>query len=171
MSQSFSSSHQPKNISCRFVKKKVNHGIRLYPPGAAPNTLLLSDDVAPVVAETYDEVVFTDPNEAFYRQLMRISVIPKVESSQQEHLQNVFSDNEDFLSLMEAQKVLQEELSKAKERFRVVSAELQAVDQELTAAQQQQQQQQREVAAKKSKSSAPRKPKPSSQPTKKAKIS
>ena len=137
--------------------------------------MLLNDDVAPVVAETYDEVVFTDPSESFYSQLLRISVIPKVESSQQEHLQKIFNDNDDFLALLEAQKVLQEELGKAKERFRVVSEELQAVDQELAntqSQQQQQQQQQREAAAKKSKSAAQRKPKPlTSQPTKKAKIS
>jgi phosphate starvation-inducible protein PhoH len=141
-----------------------------------------------VVAETYDEVVFTDPSESFYNQLLRISVIPKVESSQQEHLQKVFNDNDDFLALLEAQKLLQDEISKAKERFRVVSEELQAADQELATSQsqqqhqqqqhqhhhqqQQQQQQQREAAAKKAKASAPRKPKPpSTQPTKKAKIS
>ena len=146
-----------------------------------PNALLLNDDVAPVVAETYDEVVFTDPSESFYSQLLRISLIPKVESSQQEHLQTVFNDNDDFLALLEAQKVLQEELSKAKERFRVVSEELQTVDQELATfqsqqqqQQQQHQQQQREAAAKKSKSSASRKPKPpaATQPTtKKTKVS
>lgn len=132
--------------------------------------MLLSDDAAPVVAENYDEVVFTDPHETFYRQLMRISVVPKVESSQQEHLQKIFSDKENFLALMEAQKLLQEELAKAKQRFRLVSEELQAVDQELSATQHQQQQ--RDAASKKSKAAAQRKSKPSSsQPSKKAKTS
>lgn len=102
---------------------------------------------------------------------MRISVVPKVESSQQEHLQKVFSDRDDFLVLMEAQKLLQEELSKAKQRFRVVSEELQSVDQALAVAQHQQQQ--REAAAKKSKAAAAqRKPKPAAAPAnKKAKTS
>ena len=148
---------------------QVNHGLRLYPPGAAPNALLLAENAEPVVAETYDEVVFTDPNETFFQQLNRISIVPKVESSQQERLQKVFSDQDDFLALMEAQKLLEEELSKAKQRFRVVSEELQSVDQALATAQHQHQQ--REAAAKKSKAAAQRKPKPSSQPNKKAKTS
>ena len=136
--------------------------------------MLLSDDAPPVVAENYDEVVFTDPNETFFQQLMRISVVPKIEYSQQDYLQKVFSDNEDFLVLMEAQKVLQEELAKAKAQFRVVSEELQSVDQAVaTAQQQQQQQQQRESSTRKSKptASVQRKIKPSSQPNKKAKTS
>lgn len=139
----------------------MNHAIKLYPPGAAPNALSLSDDAPPVVAETYEEVVFTDPTERFYRQLMRLSVAPKVESSQQEYLQKTFSDNDDFLILMEAQKFLKEELSKAKQQFKVVSSEHDEVDKTLAKAQHQQ----REAASRKAKAAATqRKSKPSSQP-------
>jgi hypothetical protein len=131
--------------------------------------LLLNDDAPPVVAENYDEVVFTDPNETFYRQLMRISVVPKVECSQQEHLQKIFNDKGDFLALMEAQKLLQEELGKAKQRFRVISDELQSVDKAVATAQHQQQQ--REAASRKSKAASQRKSKTAAQANKKAKTS
>jgi hypothetical protein len=100
-----------------------------------------------VIAENYDEVVFTDPHEQFYRQLMRISVAPKAESSQDEHLIENFRDENDFLALIGAQKFLSEELSKVKERFQVVSDELLIVDQDLLVARQKAQQ--REAATKK----------------------
>jgi hypothetical protein len=141
---------------------QFNHGIPLYPPGSAPGTLPTNEG-KPVVAEKYDEVVFTDPDEAFYRQLSRISVVPKVEASHQEHLTKTFSDQDDFLALIEAQKFLKDELSNVKERFRVVSDELQSVDHSLIIAQQQQ----REASTKKTKAGS-RKPRPPSQ-TKKAK--
>jgi YEATS domain-containing protein 4 len=145
---------------------QVNHLLKLYPPGTAPNVLPTTDTNEPVVSEKYDEVVFTDPNETFYRQLNRISVVPKIESSQQEHLAESYPDQDDFLALIEAQKFLKEELAKVKGRFLVVSDELQTVDQALRTAQQQQQ---REAASKKTKAPASqRKPRPPSQ-NKKAK--
>lgn len=127
----------------------VNHGIKLYPPGTPPNVLPNSDvSPEPVVAETYDEVVFTDPNESFYRLLTRISVVPKTTegccSTYSALREKSYNDDEDFLALIGAQKFLQEELVKVKEHFRVVSEELEVVDQTLIAAQQQQQ---REAAA------------------------
>jgi hypothetical protein len=134
----------------------------LYPPGAVPTASSLAEDAAPVVAETYDEVVFTDPNESFYRQMMTVAVAPKVESTQQEYLQKVFSDKDDLLALIEAQKFLQEELTKTKQKFKVVSDEMTSVHQALMIAQHQQQQ--REAASKKSKAAAAnRKPKPTTQ--------
>ena len=122
--------------------------IRLYPPGTVPNVLPAPDAKhEPVVAETYDEVVFTDPNESFYRQLTRISVAPKVESQQEEAFKDQhYDDQEDFVALIGAQKVLQDELQKVKEQFRIVSEELDSVDQTLlTTARRQQQQQQQQV--------------------------
>jgi hypothetical protein len=128
---------------------QVNHLVKLYPAGSPPNVLPTSENVEPVIAECYDEVVFTDPNEAFYRQLMRISVAPKVESSQPVKLTDHHSDQDNFVALIGAQKFLQEELATVKERFRVVSEEYQGVDQEYMVALQRRQQQQ--AAAKKSK--------------------
>lgn len=120
----------------------VNHGIKLYPPGAAPNALLLADNAEPVISEVYDEVVFTDPTESFYHQLIHISHAPKVESTQQQHFQNkVYNDQEDVLLLVEASKFLKEELTKAKQRYKIVSDELEGVDQALEEAQQQQKRQ------------------------------
>ena len=134
--------------------------IPLYPPGAIPTASSLAEDAAPVVAETYDEVVFTDPTESFYRQLMKVPLAPKVESTQQDYLQKVFSDKDDLLALIEAQKFLQDELSKAKQKFKIVSEEMTSVNQALLIAQHQQQQ--KEAASKKAKAAAAqRKPKPS----------
>ena len=38
---------------------QANHLIKLYPPGSIPNVLPTTDTDVPVVAETYDEIVFT----------------------------------------------------------------------------------------------------------------
>lgn len=93
-----------------------------------------TDTNEPVVAETYDEVVFTDPTEGFYRQLMRMSIVPKIEMTNQQYMTN-FSDNDNFISLIEAQKFLKAELDSVKERFQCVTEDLEQVDTELHAAQ------------------------------------
>jgi hypothetical protein len=111
----------------------VSHGIKLYPPGAAGN-IVTADVEVPVVAESYDEVVFTDPTEQFYRQLQRLTTAPSVTYSQQDHF-TTFSDGDDFQALLEAQKFLQYELTTVKERARMVELELQQADQEQRAAQ------------------------------------
>lgn len=128
---------------------QVNHGIKLYPPGSPPNVLPKDENAPPVIAESYDEVVFTDPKESFFRQLLHIPKAPKVESSQQKSLTECFPDNTDFLALVGAQKFLQEELATVKERFQVVSEEYDVVDREYIAAMQKHQQQQ--AATKKTK--------------------
>jgi hypothetical protein len=84
----------------------------------------------PVVAEIYDEVVFTDPNEAFYRLLMRISIVPRIQSNYPE-IQNClsqFSDTDDFLKLVEAQRFLDMNLSAVKERMKLATEEMEQVD-------------------------------------------
>ena len=114
--------------------------IKLYPPGAPPNTLPKDDNIEPVVAEKYDEAVFTDPNETFYRQLGQIAVAPKIDFVHWEHVRNInYSDEEDFMALLEASKFLQSELVKVKERYKMVSNDLQVVDQALIKVSQQQQ--------------------------------
>lgn len=112
---------------------KVSHGIKLYPPGAAGN-IVTADAEVPVVAESYDEVVFTDPTENFYRQLQRLATAPSITYSQQDHF-TTFSDGDDFQALLEAQKFLQIELATVKERARIVEVELQQADQEQRSAQ------------------------------------
>ena len=99
-------------------------------PNAVPTT---ENTTEPVVAETYDEVVFTDPSESFFRQLQRISVVPPVESSQRAHQQE-FSDADDFLALIEAQKFLQTEIATVKERFQQVTQDLSQVEADLAKA-------------------------------------
>lgn len=84
----------------------------------------------PVVAETYDEVVFTDPNEAFYHQLQHLSILPKVKSND-EQVQDCFlkySDYDDFQKLVEAQRFLEKELSSVKERMKLATNEVEQVD-------------------------------------------
>lgn len=116
------------------------------------------------MAEKYDEVVFTDPNETFFKQLTTVRTAPKLESSQQDHFKAVYNDEQDFLVLMEAQKFLKGELEQVKRKFQVVSGELETVDQALAIAQQKQ----REAAAKKSKSSSAKRARPQAQSKKKS---
>lgn len=52
----------------------IPHGIKLYPPGTpVTNTIPESSTQEPVVAEQYEEVVFTNPKESFFRQLQRLA--------------------------------------------------------------------------------------------------
>jgi hypothetical protein len=109
---------------------QINHGIKLYPHGSTvANTL--TDTTTPVVAEFYDEVVFTDPIESFYSQLLRLGSLPLITSySQQAHFTS-FTDTEDAAALVEAQKFLQQELAVVKERLLLVDQDMQQVDEDL----------------------------------------
>jgi hypothetical protein len=100
----------------------------LYPPNTAPHQAP-ADPNTPVVAETYDEVVFTDPTEPFYHQLLAVRDAPKKPDlySHAKHF-GTFSDEPDMLVLLEAQKFLQSELPSAKERWTNVSKELDEVE-------------------------------------------
>ena len=80
----------------------------------------------------YDEIVFTNPNESFFQDLQALSEAPTIESeySQSMHFTQ-FSDNDDVLALLEAQKFLQDQVALIKERYQRVNEELEAVDREL----------------------------------------
>mmetsp|Transcript_54147 Transcript_54147/g.131396 ORF Transcript_54147/g.131396 Transcript_54147/m.131396 type:complete len:379 (+) Transcript_54147:178-1314(+) len=153
----------------------VNHTIRLYPPGTPPN-MTQSNKTSqtlekPVLAEIYDEVVFTNPTEDFYQSLQQIDQLPKIElvsanattteeasssanrNSQlkKEHVE-YYNDEDDFLALVAAQKFLKDELSKVKRRFENVTGETTSADRSITttakaAAIQQSQQRARDAAA------------------------
>jgi hypothetical protein len=84
----------------------------------------------PVVAETYDEVVFTDPHESFYWQLMRISIVPRIQSifPEIQCCLSQFTDNDDFLKLLEAQRFLNNDLAAVKERMKLATEEMEQVD-------------------------------------------
>lgn len=114
------------------------------------------------MAETYDEVVFTDPTETFYGQLMQLSSAPTVEYSQEAQF-GKFSDTEDFHALLEAQKFLEQELASVKERLLNVDGELVQVDEGLREVQE------RKVNAAAQRKAAPRGPSASAPPTKKVK--
>lgn len=107
---------------------QLNHGIKLYPPGV-PQVAPTSTK-EPVLAEHYDEVVFTDPNETFYRQLMQTSLAPKIQSGEANVQKSfgVYSDADDFHKLVEAQNFLSKELQTVKERMRIAPEELQQVE-------------------------------------------
>lgn len=116
---------------------QVSHGIKLYPPGGTAAAHADSTDA--VVSESYDEVVFTDPTEAFFNQLQRMPSLPPVTYSQQQHF-GTFSDTDHVLALLEAQKFLKSELANVKERLRIVDSELLQVDNDLRTHTEQQQQ-------------------------------
>jgi hypothetical protein len=101
---------------------KVNHGIKLYPPGS----INMQPIKEPVVAEVYDEVVFTDPKENFFQCLMQIPLLPKI-PFRDEVVQSCvqrFSDDEDLQLLLAAQNFLRQELKTVKSRLLSVNEEL-----------------------------------------------
>ncbi|KAL3918993.1 MAG: hypothetical protein SGILL_003978 [Bacillariaceae sp.] len=158
-------------------KTILNHTIKLYPPGTPPN-VMPTDTETPVLAETYDEVVFTDPTEGFFKSLTQVPAAPKMvpkaaaeegeeekdgegedgndkkprkkviddgkDNGKDHHIDIVYSDQQDFMTLISAQKFLQEELAKVKERFQLVNGEIVDVDNKLI---HMQQQKQREAAS------------------------
>mmetsp|Transcript_23645 Transcript_23645/g.36511 ORF Transcript_23645/g.36511 Transcript_23645/m.36511 type:complete len:315 (+) Transcript_23645:233-1177(+) len=129
----------------------LTHGIKLYPPGATNITPTTSKE--PVIAENYDEVVFTNPAENFYKQLMRTSVAPKVQSAEPtvQAAFKSYADEDDFQKLIEAQKFLEKELTAVKERMIFATTSLVKVEEAL-----------REIQEAKKASSSSRKSKSSS---------
>jgi hypothetical protein len=82
------------------------------------------------VHEFYNEVVFTDPRESFRKQLMRMSVLPRIQSHEPT-VQEAFprySDEEDWKALLEAQKFLNTEMKKVKTRLMQADAEMEELD-------------------------------------------
>jgi hypothetical protein len=87
----------------------------------------------PVVAEVYDEVVFTDPKESFFQSLMKVAEVPKIpfpDDAVQACFQR-FSDEDQFQALLEAQKFLRKELQQVKARLKLCSDEMEQVDADL----------------------------------------
>ena len=93
-------------------------GLKLYPPGTPANAAP-TDTKTPVVAENYDEVVFTDPSESFFARMRRLRNTQSVAYSQQDHFP-LHSDTDDMATLLQAQEFLQKELTRAKERLTAV---------------------------------------------------
>jgi hypothetical protein len=114
-----------------LASAQFTHAIKLYPAGTPANTVPVNSDT-PVVAETYDEVVFTDPTESFYTQLQRLASLPSIEYSQQAHFKQ-FSDTEDAQALLEAQKFLQAELVTVKERLGMLDNDMVTVEESMRA--------------------------------------
>jgi len=83
-----------------------------------------------VVAEVFDECVFTDPTEVFYQQLLRVSNLLPVhlkEARVQQSLRQ-FSDEQDFQALLEAKTFLEKELVSVRERLKQLEGETCVVD-------------------------------------------
>ena len=93
-----------------------------------------TDTETPVVAESYDEVVFTDPTETFFEQLQKVEQLPALVYSQADHFPT-YADTEDAQALMEADKFLQRELAAIQERLKTVDEELQMTDDQIRQAQ------------------------------------
>jgi YEATS domain-containing protein 4 len=110
-----------------IVLLQVNHGIKLYPPGS----INMQPIKEPVVAEVYDEVVFTEPKENFFQCLMQIPLLPKIpfrDEAVQSCVQR-FSDEEDLQLLLAAQDFLRKELQGVKSRLLGVNEELEQLTQ------------------------------------------
>ena len=108
----------------------VNHGIKLYPPGVTQQQQQQQLTKEPVVAETYDEVVFTDPKESFFQQLVKLREAPPVKSHDPtvQDCFGSFSDEDNFQRLLEAHKFLTRELNTVKENLKRISDETDQVD-------------------------------------------
>ena len=115
----------------------LTHGIKLYLSGLTaiqPDASSSNPSTKePVISEFYDEVVFTDPTEFFFNELMRYKYLPKV-SSNEDTVQDAFgqfSDEEEFRNLLVAKKFLNGELEKMKDTILVLDREKVEMDRAL----------------------------------------
>ena len=113
----------------------LTHFIKLYPtPGTDTENKNQSNKSnstqEPVLHEFYDEVVFTDPTESFYESVQRWQVLAKVKSNEEsihEYLPT-YSDDDDFKSLLEAERFLEQQLIEVKDRILNADRESESLD-------------------------------------------
>lgn len=124
-------------ISWKDPKEKttvLTHAIKLYPTGTKQQANVPvappADPSIPVVAEKYDEVVFTDPRDTFFECMQNLQHTEAPEYSQQAHFQQ-FADADDFNALIGAHRLIQEELQRAKERLEIVDSEMAEIDEKV----------------------------------------
>ncbi len=112
------------------------HQIRLYPPASDPTITIAvepQNPKIPVVAELYDEVVFTSPTETFKRLLMMYSVSQTDISAlvdgavgMEQHYTK-YCDDADLQQLANVQDIINREMDQAKTRLLQVEADLNAM--------------------------------------------
>ncbi|CAM9394871.1 unnamed protein product [Discosporangium mesarthrocarpum] len=97
----------------------VIHQLRLYADSSTPlNTK------KPVLSEQYDEVVFTDPHDDFYGQLMLGQTAPRLKKQEhQEHL-STFADGDTLQRLAAAREWVHTKLGETKDKIRKADMEL-----------------------------------------------
>jgi len=119
----------------------LTHGIRLYPnkaPSTSADTSAYMNTQVPVVAEKYDEVVFTNPREEFHQCLInghKKNTLAYPLSNEQSVLQHyrTYGDEGDVKALLSAKQFLEGELRNVKDRLLRVDSELDEVKCSLTA--------------------------------------
>lgn len=118
----------------------LTHGIRLYPnkaPSICADPSGYMNNQVPVVAEKYDEVVFTNPREEFHQLLLnghKKKNLAYPLSNEQSVLQHyrTYADEEDVKALLAAKQFLEVELRNVKDRLLRVDSELDEVKCSLT---------------------------------------
>ena len=84
------------------------------------------------MSEVYDEIVFTNPNESFFLDVLAIGDTPSIEQEYTQHQYfTKFSDTADMHALLEAQKFMQQQLQITKERYVRLNEELDTVEIEI----------------------------------------
>lgn len=99
----------------------IVHTIKLYPPGNLAPSMK-----KPVVHEFYDEIVFTDPSDAFYQAMVQGSQRTCVNAAHADHL-TLFSDVDDVQNLLAAQQTISDHLRKTKDDILKLEAEKMAL--------------------------------------------
>jgi hypothetical protein len=106
----------------------------LYPPGVTLTTQQQQQQstVTPVVAETYDEIVFTNPTESFYQRLQSIGTTPSCHELYSQHAHfPTYSDTEVCQAMLQAQKLVQEHLAQTKQNLIQLDHDLANVEEAL----------------------------------------
>ena len=82
------------------------------------------------MSEQYDEVVFTDPTESFFQELLEVVNLPPITLKDERAQAAVlsYSDEQTFLQLLEAKRFLFDELNQVKKHFLLVERETNEID-------------------------------------------
>ncbi|GAX27462.1 YEATS domain-containing protein 4 [Fistulifera solaris] len=112
----------------------LSQPIKLYPPGAplTAQQQLQQSTETPVVSETYDEIVITNPTESFYQQLQSIGTTPSCQELYSQHAHfPTYSDTQVCQAMLQAQKLVNEHLAQTKQNLIQLDHDLANVEEAL----------------------------------------
>uniref|UniRef100_A0A7S2WDW5 YEATS domain-containing protein n=1 Tax=Mucochytrium quahogii TaxID=96639 RepID=A0A7S2WDW5_9STRA len=115
----------------------IIHSLKLYPAGGSANNLSLLKK--PVVNESYEEILFVDPEESFKKGLLGYKLAPKgeripVSPSELRPYFSTFSEVNSMQALVAAQNYVSQEITKTAQEYAAIEDEINRLQKAASAA-------------------------------------